>query len=324
MPDQPPVCWSPAPGVHRPPSRHVPQAARLLGARRRPQVSGVHAESTPTSSSCAICAAGTSACRRPRGVDHVYALAADMGGMGFISANHATILRNNALINLHTLEAAGSTGCRATCSRSSACIYPAAPPDRRRRHPAQGGGRLPGRPAGRLRVGEAGRRAALPRTTPTSSGWRRGSSRFHNIYGPYGTYDGGREKAPAAICRKVALAEPGGTDRDLGRRRADALLLPRRRLRRGHLPPDAVGLPGAAQPRDRRAGQHQRAAAHHHRALRQAGAQRAATSTGRRASGAATPTTPGCARCSAGSRRSRSKTGLLETYRGSSSKSASR
>ena len=59
-----------------------------------------------------------------RGVDHVYALAADMGGMGFISANHATILRNNALINIHTLEAARMNGVSRYLFRSSACVYP--------------------------------------------------------------------------------------------------------------------------------------------------------------------------------------------------------
>jgi GDP-D-mannose 3',5'-epimerase len=59
-----------------------------------------------------------------RGIDHVYALAADMGGMGFISANHATILRNNALINIHTLEAARMNGASRYLFSSSACIYP--------------------------------------------------------------------------------------------------------------------------------------------------------------------------------------------------------
>src|SRR5680860_294926 len=60
-----------------------------------------------------------------RGVDEVYALAADMGGMGFISANHATILRNNALINLHTIDAARLNGVSRYLYSSSACIYPA-------------------------------------------------------------------------------------------------------------------------------------------------------------------------------------------------------
>jgi nucleoside-diphosphate-sugar epimerase len=59
-----------------------------------------------------------------RGIDHVYALAADMGGMGFISTNHATILRNNALINIHTLEAARMNGASRYLFSSSACVYP--------------------------------------------------------------------------------------------------------------------------------------------------------------------------------------------------------
>jgi len=59
-----------------------------------------------------------------RGVEHVYALAADMGGMGFISANHARILHNNALINFHTLEAARTNGVQRYLYTSSACIYP--------------------------------------------------------------------------------------------------------------------------------------------------------------------------------------------------------
>ena len=67
-------------------------------------------------------------------------------------------------------------------------------------------------------------------------------ARFHNIYGPLGTYDGGREKAPAAICRKVAIAQTATNDRGLGRRRADPLVLLRRRLCRGDLPFDAVGV----------------------------------------------------------------------------------
>src|SRR5712691_5746787 len=59
-----------------------------------------------------------------RGVDEVYALAADMGGMGFISSHHAQILHNNALINLHTLEAARTNGVRRYLYTSSACVYP--------------------------------------------------------------------------------------------------------------------------------------------------------------------------------------------------------
>jgi GDP-D-mannose 3', 5'-epimerase len=144
-----------------------------------------------------------------RGVDHVYALAADMGGMGFISANHATILRNNALINIHTLEAARMNGVSRYLFSSSACVYPdhlqteadvtplreedaypASPQD------AYGWEKLVAERLCLYYTGEFGLETRIVR--------------FHNIYGPYGTYDGGREKVPAALCRKVAAAEPGG------------------------------------------------------------------------------------------------------------------
>jgi nucleoside-diphosphate-sugar epimerase len=59
-----------------------------------------------------------------KNIDEVYALAADMGGMGFISANHSQILHNNLLINLHTLEAARSSGVKRYLFTSSACVYP--------------------------------------------------------------------------------------------------------------------------------------------------------------------------------------------------------
>jgi GDP-D-mannose 3',5'-epimerase len=145
-----------------------------------------------------------------RGVDHVYALAADMGGMGFISSNHATILHNNALINLHTIEAARIHGVSRYLYSSSACIYPEHLQTEAELKP--------------LREEDA-----YPANPQDAYGWEKLVSerlceyytdqygletrivRFHNIYGPYGTYDGGREKAPAAMCRKVALAKPGGT-----------------------------------------------------------------------------------------------------------------
>lgn len=145
-----------------------------------------------------------------RGMDHVYALAADMGGMGFISSNHATILHNNALINLHTIEATRLHGVGRYLYSSSACIYP--------EHLQTDAAVTP------LREEDA-----YPANPQDAYGWEKLISerlceyysgehgletriaRFHNIYGPYGTYDGGREKAPAALCRKVALAEPGGS-----------------------------------------------------------------------------------------------------------------
>jgi len=141
-------------------------------------------------------------------VDHVYALAADMGGMGFISQNHATILHNNALINLHTLEAARLNGVSRYLYTSSACIYP----EHRQTE---------------TNVEPLKEEDAYPALPQDAYGWEKLISeklceyyegeysietrtvRFHNVYGPYGTYDGGREKAPAAICRKVARAEDG-------------------------------------------------------------------------------------------------------------------
>jgi len=143
-----------------------------------------------------------------RSVDHVYGLAADMGGMGFISHNHATILRNNALINLHTLDAARVNGISRYFYTFSACIYPeflqtetdVTPLKESDAYPAQpqdayGWEKLLTEKLCEYFTGEFGLEIRIVR--------------FHNIYGPYGTYDGGREKAPAAICRKVAKARDG-------------------------------------------------------------------------------------------------------------------
>ena len=145
-----------------------------------------------------------------RDVDHVYALAADMGGMGFISANHSTILHNNALINLHTLEAARENGVSRYLYTSSACIYPEYLQEDADVTPLK-------------------EEDAYPAAPQDAYGWEKLVSeiaahyyhldygmdvrvvRFHNIYGPYGTWTGGREKAPAALCRKVAEVEDGGT-----------------------------------------------------------------------------------------------------------------
>lgn len=149
------------------------------------------------------------ALRATAGVDHVYALAADMGGMGFISQNQASILRNNALINLNTMEAARANDVAKYLYSSSACIYPEYLQTDAQVTPLKEGDAYPAQPQ-------------------DSYGWEKLISeklveyykddygidvrvvRFHNVYGPYGTYDGGREKAPAAICRKVAMAPEDG------------------------------------------------------------------------------------------------------------------
>ena len=144
-----------------------------------------------------------------RRVDDVYALAADMGGMGFISAHHAQILHNNSLINAHTLEAARVNGVERYLYTSSACIYPeykqldadVTPLREEDAYPAQpqdayGWEKLI---AERLCIHYRQDYALETRIV-----------RFHNIFGPLGTWQGGREKAPAAICRKVAAAKLSG------------------------------------------------------------------------------------------------------------------
>jgi GDP-D-mannose 3',5'-epimerase len=144
-----------------------------------------------------------------RGIDEVYGLAADMGGMGFISAHHSEILHNNSLINTHTLEAARLNGARRYFYTSSACIYP----------------EFKQMEADVVPLKEEDAYPAMPQD---AYGWEKlvmerlcthyredyGLAtrivRFHNIFGPQGTWDGGREKAPAAMCRKIAIAKLTG------------------------------------------------------------------------------------------------------------------
>jgi GDP-D-mannose 3',5'-epimerase len=145
-----------------------------------------------------------------RGVDHVYALAADMGGMGFISANHATILYNNALINLHTIEGARQNGVERYFYSSSACVYPEYMQTAADIAPLREEDAYPAQPQDAYGW-EKLMTEILCRYYTDEHKMETRVARFHNIYGPNGTYDGGREKVPAALCRKVARAEPGGT-----------------------------------------------------------------------------------------------------------------
>jgi nucleoside-diphosphate-sugar epimerase len=147
--------------------------------------------------------------RATEGIDEVYALAADMGGMGFISSHHAEILHNNLLISTHTLEAARLAGVQRYLYTSSACVYPeylqtdtdVVPLKEEDAYPAQpqdayGWEKLI---TERLCAHYRDEYGIATRTV-----------RFHNIFGPLGTWDGGREKAPAAMCRKVAVAKLTG------------------------------------------------------------------------------------------------------------------
>ncbi|MCA6438869.1 MAG: NAD-dependent epimerase/dehydratase family protein [Chitinophagaceae bacterium] len=143
--------------------------------------------------------------------DEVYQLAADMGGAGYIftGENDANVMHNSATINLNVLQQALKTGSNKIFYSSSACIYPAynqTDPDNPK----------------------CSEDSAYPAEPDSDYGWEKLFSerlylafgrnhgldvkiaRFHNIFGPEGTWTGGKEKAPAAICRKVAEAPDGG------------------------------------------------------------------------------------------------------------------
>jgi nucleoside-diphosphate-sugar epimerase len=144
---------------------------------------------------------------KQNGFDEVYQLAADMGGMGFIHSAESEIMRNNALININMVNAAATSGAKRYFLSSSVCIYR---------------DMVPGEP-------ELTEEQAYPANPDNEYGWEKlyaervamvfgrrhkmavRIARFQNCFGPEGTWTGGREKAPAAICRKVAEVEDGGT-----------------------------------------------------------------------------------------------------------------
>ncbi len=144
-----------------------------------------------------------------RGVDEVYALAADMGGMGFISKNHAQILHNNILINTHTLEAARLAGVKRYLYTSSACVYPEYRQTDANVTPLKEEDAYPAQPQDAYGW-EKLVTEHLCHHYHEECGMETRTVRFHNIFGPLGTWEGGREKAPAAMCRKVAEAKLSG------------------------------------------------------------------------------------------------------------------
>jgi GDP-D-mannose 3',5'-epimerase len=144
-----------------------------------------------------------------RGIDEVYALAADMGGMGFISCHHAQILYNNSLINLHTLDAARVNGVRRYLYTSSACVYPEYKQTETNVVPLKESDAYPAQPQDAYGW-EKLVTERLCAHYRADYGIETRVVRFHNIFGPLGTWDGGREKAPAAMCRKVAVAKLTG------------------------------------------------------------------------------------------------------------------
>jgi GDP-D-mannose 3',5'-epimerase len=145
-----------------------------------------------------------------RGIDKVYNLAANMGGIGFITDVGAEVMRDNVLINTHMLEASRQNNVKRFLFSSSACVYPTF----KQTDPNVEG----------LKEEDA-----YPADPDNFYGWEKLYTekmceayqrdykmdirvlRYHNIYGPEGTYKGGREKSPAALCRKVAEASNPGT-----------------------------------------------------------------------------------------------------------------
>lgn len=143
--------------------------------------------------------------------DHVYQLAADMGGAGYIftGENDADVMHNSALINLNIVDLCKKHNVGKVFYSSSACMYP--------EHNQMD----PDNP-------KCNEDSAYPANPDSEYGWEKLFSerlylayarnhglnvrvaRFHNIFGPEGTWDGGKEKAPAALCRKVAQSEEGG------------------------------------------------------------------------------------------------------------------
>ena len=144
-----------------------------------------------------------------RGVDQVFALAADMGGMGFISAHHAQILHNNSLINLNTLEGAHQNGVKRYLYTSSACVYPEFKQTDAAVTPLKEDDVYPAQPQDAYGW-EKLVTERLCMHYRDDYGIETRVVRFHNIFGPLGTWEGGREKAPAAMCRKVAIAKLTG------------------------------------------------------------------------------------------------------------------
>ena len=143
------------------------------------------------------------------GVDEVYALGADMGGMGFISANHAQILHNNSLINIHTLEAARTNGVKRYLYSSSACVYPEYRQTETDVTPLKEEDAYPAQPQDAYGWEKLiSERLCMHYHEEYSLETR--IARFHNIFGPLGSWKGGREKAPAALCRKIATAKLSG------------------------------------------------------------------------------------------------------------------
>jgi len=144
------------------------------------------------------------------GVDEVYNLAADMGGMGFIENNKAACMLS-VLINTHLLMAAKSAKVSKFFFASSACVYNASMQDTTDNPGLKEDDAYPAMPEDGYGW-EKLFSERMCRHFSEDYGIETRVARYHNVYGPLGTWEGGREKAPAALSRKVALAKKDGTN----------------------------------------------------------------------------------------------------------------
>jgi len=139
-------------------------------------------------------------------IDWVYNLAADMGGMGFIQSNHSTILYNNTMISFNMIEAARRSGVKRFFYSSSACIYP----EYKQLDTANPGLKeedaWPAAPQDAYGLEKLATEELCKYYGKDFPQIQFRVARFHNIYGPQGTWKGGREKAPAAFCRKACAS----------------------------------------------------------------------------------------------------------------------
>lgn len=139
--------------------------------------------------------------------DEVYQLAADMGGMGFIHSAETEIMHNSVLINVHMTRTAALLGVPRYFFSSSVCVYRDMQPGEPEMTEAEAIPAHPDNEYGWEKLYSERMAQAYSRHSPMQVR----IARFQNCYGPEGTWTGGREKAPAAICRKVAEAPEGGT-----------------------------------------------------------------------------------------------------------------
>ena len=143
-----------------------------------------------------------------KGVDQVYNLAADMGGIGYITSKLADIARNNVLINSNMLESSRVNKIDMFFYSSSACIYPTEVQNSATSKSLKESDAYPASPEEGYGWEKLFSEKLCEYYT-RDFGLKTRVARFHNVYGPLGTYDGGKEKAPAALCRKIAEAAEG-------------------------------------------------------------------------------------------------------------------